>query len=98
MEYIKKRIERIEDELESAEEYAELYLESKARGQSARASKYYEMSHDELKHAENIYELAEQDIESLRKVFPISVEDEECWSMAKKRMHERIARIRMYYQ
>lgn len=32
MEYIKKRIEKIEDELESAEEYAELYLESKARG------------------------------------------------------------------
>lgn len=98
MEYIKKRIEKIEDELESAEEYAELYLESKARGQSTRAGKYHEMSHDELKHAENIFEFAEQDIESMRKVYPISVEDEEYWSMAKKKMYERIAKIKMYYQ
>lgn len=96
MKTIEKLIDNIMEEIEGAEEYAERYIECKARGNNARASKYKEMAHDELRHAENIYEFAEADVESIRKVYPLSVEDEESWAHAKKLMHQRIAQIKMY--
>jgi hypothetical protein len=93
---IDKLIDDIDEVVEGAREYAERYIECKARGNNSRAAKYKEMAHDELRHAEQVFEFAEADMEGIRRVHPISVEDEERWAHAKKKMHECIARIKTY--
>jgi ferritin len=96
MRLLEKLIENIEEELEGAKEYAERYIECKARGNNQRASKYKEMAHDEIRHAEEIYSFADTDVEAIRRVHPLSVEDEEEWARAVKKMHECIARVKTY--
>lgn len=96
MKSIDKMIEHIDEEVEGAREYAEKYIECKARGHTARASKYKEMAFDELKHAEIVYAFAEEDIDNIRKVYPLSIDEEERWAHAKKKMHEHIAHIKSY--
>lgn len=96
MKTIDKMIEHIDEEVEGAREYAEKYIECKSRGHTARASKYKEMAFDELKHAEYVYGFAEEDVENIRKVYPLSVDEEEKWSHAKRKMHEHIAHIKSY--
>jgi hypothetical protein len=51
MRAIKKFVDMIKEELESAEEYAEMYVEAKAKNDIPAANKYKEMANDELKHA-----------------------------------------------
>lgn len=96
MRIIEKLIENIDEEIEGAWEYAERSIECKARGHMQRASRYKEMAHEELGHAAQIYEFAEADVEAIRKVHPLSVEDEEKWAHAVKKMHECIAKIKTY--
>jgi hypothetical protein len=87
-------IEHIEEELEGAKEYAEKYIDCKARGNTTRASKYSEMATDELKHAVYIKDFAVADIEDIKKVYKLSVEDEEKWEHAHKKFAECMAIVK----
>jgi hypothetical protein len=58
MRSIKKYVEAIEEELEGAKDYAEKYVEAKAKGETNKASRYHEMANDELKHSTYIHEWA----------------------------------------
>lgn len=94
MKLIHKMIEHIEEELEGAKSYAEKSIDSKARGNMARAEKYAEMARDELKHATYIKEFAMADIEDIKRVYKLPVEDEEKWEHAHKHFIECMAIIK----
>ena len=66
---IKKLVDEIADELDSAKEYAENHLMCKAEGNDEWSKRYYEMAEDELKHANYLHDKAVEEIESLRKVY-----------------------------
>ena len=65
---IKKMSDQIMDEVCGAKEYAEMYVESKAKGNQTWANRYREMSLDELKHAQYIHEATVSEIEEIRRV------------------------------
>ena len=74
---IKKLAENIEEEICGAKEYAEKYVECKAKGDMQWANRYKEMANDELKHAGYLHDKAVQDIEEISKVFTPTDEIEE---------------------
>lgn len=94
MKIIKDYVERIDEELEDAKHYAEKYVEAKAKGDMPTATKYKEMSGDELKHAMNIHEFAVKEIETIRKTFVPPVEMLEKWDREHKLYVERSAWIK----
>jgi hypothetical protein len=94
MKLIHKIIESIDEELEGAKEYAEKYIDAKAKGHTARAAKYNEMANDEMKHATYIKDFAVSDIDELKKVYPLPVDVEEAWEHAHKKFIECMAIIK----
>lgn len=94
MKIIDDLIEEVNEELEGAKHYAELYIEWKARGDSIKYSKYKEMANDELRHAAFAHDSAVNDIENIKRVYTLSVEDEEKWGKAHKHYSECMAYIR----
>lgn len=91
---IKKLVDRIEDELSDAKDYAEEYLSYKAKNNSTWANRYKEMSTDELKHAGYIHDRAVEEIEELRKVYTPPEEMLEKWNSSHKKYIEKAAWIR----
>lgn len=67
---IKRYVEGINEELNDAKAYMETALEYKAAGNTARYTRYKEMSIQELSHAMSLHEFAVQDIEQLKTVYP----------------------------
>lgn len=94
MRSIKKYVDHIEEEIESAKEYAEKYVELKAKGENSAASKYREMAEDELKHANYIHEFAVKEIEQLSKVYTPPVEMLEKWEHDHKKYVEAVGWIK----
>lgn len=94
MKAIKHYVDLINEEIEAAKEYAEKYVECKAKGHTNRAMKYKEMTEDELKHTGYIHDMGEQDIEELKKVFIPPAEMQEMWDKSHKEYVERVAWIR----
>lgn len=90
MKILDKMMDHICDELEGAWEYAEKYLENKAKGDQ-RSSKYREMALDEIHHAEILYSFAVDDIEKLERFYTLTGEEEEKWEHTKKKFTERVA-------
>lgn len=66
---IKSQVDNILDEVCGAKDYAECYVESKAKGNTQWANRYKEMAQDELKHANYLHEKVVADIEELKKVY-----------------------------
>lgn len=91
---IKKYVDTIAEEIEGAKEYAEKYVECKAKGNTARAQKYKEMATDELKHTTYIHDMAIQDIEELKKIYTPPVEMEEKWDKVHKEYVELVAWVK----
>jgi hypothetical protein len=92
---IKKYVENIAEELDGAKDYIEKALEYKASGNNMRYTKYKEMSIQELGHAMTIHEMAAQDIEQLKAVYPdIPHEMMEKWEDAHKDFVEKAAWIK----
>ena len=60
---IKKLVDEIADELDSAKEYAENHLMCKAEGNDEWSKRYYEMAEDELKHANYLHDKAVEEID-----------------------------------
>lgn len=67
---IKKYVDGIADELDSAKEYIEKALEYKSMGNADRYNGYKEMSIQEVGHAMRLHDYAVQDIEQLKTVYP----------------------------
>jgi fructose-1,6-bisphosphatase len=94
MKSIKKYVEQLEEELEGAQDYAERYVECKAKGNMTRANRFKEMATDELKHCGYIHEMAVQEIEDIKKVYTAPVEMQEKWEKAHKIYIEKAAWIK----
>lgn len=94
MRAIKKYVEAIDEELESAKEYAEKYVEHKAKNDMQTATRYKEMANDELKHANYIHEWAVKEIQDLSKVYTAPVEMQEAWEKSHKVYVETVAWIK----
>ena len=94
MKLIEKMIDAIEEELEGAKNYAEKYLENKARGNMQRATAFKEMASDELRHASHIYDFSVQDISHIKDVYTLPVEVEEKWDHARKHYTECVGWIK----
>ena len=94
MKSIKKLVDAINDEIHGAKEYAENYVESKAKGDMQKAARYKEMANDELKHAEYEHEWVTKEIADISKVYKPPVEMEEAWMKSHKEYVEKAALIR----
>ena len=94
MRMIKDLIDHLDEEIEGAKEYAEKYVELKAKGNMQRANKYKEMANDELKHTNYIHEMAVQEIEELKKVYTAPADMQDKWDKAHKEYVERVAWIK----
>ena len=84
----------MDEEIESAKDYAEKYVEYKAKGDMTRANRYKEMANDELKHSNYIHEWAVKEIEEISKVYTPPVEMQEAWDKAHKEYVEKVAWIK----
>lgn len=94
MTVIKKYVEAIKEELEGAKDYAEKYVEYKAKGDMSKANKYKEMANDELRHATNIHGWAVEEIENISKVYTAPSEMLEKWNQEHKLYVEHAAWIK----
>jgi hypothetical protein len=94
MRAIKKYVEAIDEEIEGAKEYAERYVECKAKGDMSKANRYKEMASDEIKHAMYIHEWAIAEIEEIKKVFVPPVDMLEKWEKSHKEYVEKVAWIK----
>jgi hypothetical protein len=95
---IKKLADEIQDELCSAKEYAEKYVEYKASNDSQWAGRFNEMAKDELKHADYLHELAVNEINKLSSVYTPPTEMMEKWDMDHKKYVEKAAWIKQMLQ
>ena len=98
MKLIKKYVNIIDDELSSATEYAENYIEAKAngkdRGDDSEASMWKRMAEQELQHAINIHSAAVTEIEKINAVFTAPAEMYEKWEMSHNDYIKRTAWIK----
>lgn len=94
MRAIKKYVEAIDEEIEGAKDYAEKYVECKAKGDMSKANRYKEMASDEIKHAMYIHEWAIAEIEEIKKVFVPPVDMLEKWEKAHKEYVEKVAWVK----
>jgi hypothetical protein len=94
MRSIKAYVEHIDEELEGAKDYAEKYVEAKAKGNVSMANKYKEMASDELRHAGYVHEFAVAEIDALSKVYTPPVDMQKKWEESHKEYVEKAAWIR----
>lgn len=94
MRKIKELVERIDDELCSAEEYAERFIEYKADGENSMATKFQEMATQEMSHANTIHDIAVKEIEKVSAVFNAPAEMRERWDKSHTDYIARAARIK----
>ena len=79
MKRIGKLVKMIDNELHSAEEYAEKYIEMKADGNSF-SSKYKDLANDRLKDANILHEIAVSEITKLNQVFKPRADMQNKWN------------------
>lgn len=94
MRKIKNYVNKIAEETEGAKEYAEKYVEEKAKGNITKANKYREMATDELKHAGYIHDFAIADISEIEKVYTAPVDMLDKWERVHKEYVEKVAWIK----
>lgn len=88
-------VEKINDEVEGAKDYAEKYVYYKAKGDMTKANKYKEMSNDELKHAMFIHDYeAVPMIEEISKVFKAPAKMQKKWDEAHAEYVEHVAWVK----
>ena len=94
MRKIKEYVDHLKEEVESAKEYAEKYIECKAKGNTQRANRYKEMASDELKHATYVHEWAVMEVEEISRVYKPPVDMMEKWEHEHKKFVEDVALIK----
>jgi hypothetical protein len=93
MKTLDRMIDDLEEEVEGAREYAEKYIDCRAKGNIPRANKYKEMAQDELKHAGYIRDFAIADAEGIKRVHTLTEEEEHKWEHSHKKLNDEIAMI-----
>ena len=94
MRSIKYFVDAISEEIEDAKEYAEKYVECKAKGDMHTANRYKEMSNDELKHAMWLHEMAVAEITEISKVYVAPIAMQEAWDKSHREFTEKTAWIK----
>jgi len=94
MTYIKHLVDDICEEVESAKEYAEKYVEMKAKNDISWANRFKEMANDELNHGMYLHEYVTQEIEKLRKVYTPPQEMLDMWDKTHIEYVEKVAWIK----
>lgn len=99
MRAIMELVNKIEDELNDAREYAEKYVEHKAKEKNGRSSQnnsgtYHSMSEQELSHANLIHDIALSEIDELERVFVPTELMKKKWSESHANYVEKMAWIR----
>ena len=94
MRVIKNLVEAMDEEIHGAKEYAEKYVEHKAKDDMQAATRYKEMANDELKHAAYEHEWAVKKIDELSKIYTPPAGMQEEWDKAHKEYVEKVAWIR----
>ena len=94
MRAIKKYVDMMKDEIESAKEYAEQYVEHKAKNDMQTATRDKEMANDELTHANYEHEWAVKEIDKISKVYTAPIEMQEVWEKTHKKYVEEVAWIK----
>ena len=91
---IKKIADEMLEELCSAKEYAENYIEFKAKDEMQWANRFKEMANDEIKHAGYLHDFAVSEIETLRTVYTPPQEMLDKWDKDHKKYIEKAAWIK----
>lgn len=94
MTYIKKLVDEMLDELCSAKEYAEKYVEYKAKSENQWANRFGEMAKDELKHADYLHELIVKEIDTISSVYKPPTEMMDKWEKDHEKYVEKAAWIK----
>lgn len=94
MKKIMDMIARLDDEIESAENYAECSIEYKVKGNTGWQNRMHEASMDELKHAGWVHEEIVTTIDELSKVYVPPVEMQEIWDERHKNYVQKVAWIK----
>ena len=94
MKLIEKMLDHLEDEVDGATEYAEKYLENKAKGDMNRANKFKEMSNDEIKHAGYLFAMDTMDVDDIKKVYQMSADELHAWEHGAKHINEKLALVK----
>ena len=94
MKRIQELVDQIDEELESAKDYAEEYIDRKAKNDTNLASRFKQMATEELGHADTVHEIAVKEIDQLSRVYTPPVEMENTWKMAHKEYIEKAAWIK----
>lgn len=82
MKKIKKYVDMIKDEMKSAEEYAEKYIEAKAMGETTNAEKYKTFANQEIEHGMFVHQIATDFIAKVQKVITPPADMMEKWNEA----------------
>lgn len=93
MKRIKQLVDCIDEELEGAKDYAEMYLQLKADGNGMQ-SKFKDMAMDELRHAGYVHDYATEQINKLETVYTPPVEMAEEWERSHRKYVEKAAWVR----
>ena len=94
MQTIKNYVHAIAEEIEDAKEYAEKYVEYKAKNDMHTANRYHEMSNDELKHAMWIHEMAASVIAEISRIYVAPAYMQEIWDKSHKEFVEKTAWVK----
>lgn len=94
MKKIANLVYKIDEEVQDAKMYAEMYVEAKAEGDSNYANKLKEISNDEIRHATIMHDKAVEEIEKIRKVFVPPVEMQNEWDLSHREYVERVAWVK----
>lgn len=94
MKRINKYVHMIEDELESAERYAEKYIECKADGDGSAAGTYKNFAQQELEHVMFAHDLAVKDVDRISSVLTAPADMREKWEISHQAYIEKTARIK----
>lgn len=88
MKIIAEYVDRIDDELQDAKDYAEKYLYQKSLGNSKEANYYREMASDELQHSDYLHDMATTEIRRLKEVYKPTQAMQETWDKSHVRYVE----------
>lgn len=94
MKRISKLVNRIDEELCDAKNYAEKYLDCMAMGNSNYAEKYKIMAQEELQHSMYLHDMAVEEIDNLRARYTPPAEMQEMWDNEHEEYLERTAWIK----
>lgn len=91
-------LDQINEEIESAKDYAETYLEYKVDKPNKRseefATKYKSMAEDEIKHAVFLHDIATLRVSEVGEVYTLPVDVLDVWNKSHQNYVERTAWIK----